>query len=189
MSWQNRIVETKDINPAELAPNPKNWRRHPKAQHVALSGVLGEVGVVQGVVFNKRTNRLIDGHLRVEVAIKNKEPTVPVTIVDLSEQEEDLILATFDPIGAMAEADADALEELVAGLPDESTWMTDVLKKLAGREPKVEGPEVKDVLRRTFMFTLDDEMAAEVDVAFEKARAKVQGKVSDDELFHALVTK
>jgi len=31
-------------SPAELAANPRNWRKHPEAQQAALAGVLSEVG-------------------------------------------------------------------------------------------------------------------------------------------------
>jgi len=51
-----------------------------------MAGVLEEVGVVQGVVWNQRTGRLVDGHLRLELAKKRGEKTVVATVVDLSEQ-------------------------------------------------------------------------------------------------------
>lgn len=54
MSWKNRIVEQRSMPVGELVANPQNWRKHPKAQHAALAGLLSEVGVVQGVVFNRQ---------------------------------------------------------------------------------------------------------------------------------------
>ncbi len=111
---KNRIVAHGTVDPNSLFPNPKNWRRHSKAQQAALAGVMDQVGWVQDVIVNRRTGRLIDGHLRVALAIERGEPSVPVLYVDLDEAEEALILATFDPIGAMAAADAPQLEQLLA---------------------------------------------------------------------------
>jgi DNA modification methylase len=91
---------------------------HPRSQQQALTSVLGEVGLVQSVVVNRTTGHLIDGHLRVELAIAQGQPTIPVVYVELSEDEERIVLASLDPIGAMATADRDRLAELLAGIND-----------------------------------------------------------------------
>src|ERR1700730_8835436 len=113
--WRNRIVGHGEEDPTQLLANPKNWRIHPKAQQDALAGVLAEVGWVQDVIVNKRTGFVVDGHARVALAISADE-RVPVVYVDLSEQEESLILTTLDPLSAMAAADEDLLAELVGTL-------------------------------------------------------------------------
>src|ERR1700736_3129931 len=41
---RDRIKEFKRVRAADLVPNPKNWRRHPKAQSEALRGLLSEIG-------------------------------------------------------------------------------------------------------------------------------------------------
>ena len=103
-TWQSRIVGTADVPPAELIPNPRNWRAHPGAQADALADVLDRVGYVATVLVNQRTGKLVDGHLRVELALRRKQATVPVTYVDLTDEEEQLVLATLDPVAAMAQA-------------------------------------------------------------------------------------
>jgi hypothetical protein len=50
---------------------------------------------------------LIDGHLRQQVT-PNME--VPVTVLDVSEVEADLLLMTLDPIAGMATGDAKRVE-------------------------------------------------------------------------------
>ena len=115
-TWRNRIAGTADVAPAELVPNPANWRSHPPEQHRALSGALSEVGWVGQVLVNRTTGHVVDGHLRLELAISRGEPTVPVLYVELTEDEERLVLASLDPIEAMAEAETVALEGLLAGL-------------------------------------------------------------------------
>ena len=88
--------------PDRLLAHPSNWRSHPKAQREALADVLDEVGYVATVLVNRRTGRLVDGHLRVELARARGEASIPVTYVDLSAEEEALVLASLDPLAAMA---------------------------------------------------------------------------------------
>lgn len=115
-AWQTRIVGTGEEAPTELNPNPGNWRRHPELQRQALGDALDRVGWVTQVVVNRTTGNLVDGHLRVEMAEARGEATVPVTYVELSETEERTVLATLDPIGALADADNDALDALLVDL-------------------------------------------------------------------------
>lgn len=112
-AWQNRIVRHCEMSLAELKANPRNWRTHPQAQRDALSGVLRDVGIVQSVIYNERTGLLVDGHARVEEAAKAGVAALPVTVVDLSDEEEALILATLDPVAALAGADAAALDAVL----------------------------------------------------------------------------
>lgn len=112
-TWRNRIVGYSDEPPDQLLAHPSNWRTHPGSQAAALRGVLTEVGIVQNVICNRRNQTLIDGHLRVMEALKSGQPTIPVTWVDLSPAEEAVILATIDPLSAMAGTDAVQLDALL----------------------------------------------------------------------------
>jgi len=103
--WQNRIIGYSEEPPNKLVANPANWRIHGQAQQEALGGVLTEVGLVQNIICNKTTGNIVDGHLRVAMALQSGQPMVPVTWVELSEAEEAMVLATLDPIAAMAAAD------------------------------------------------------------------------------------
>lgn len=134
MNYKNRIVGSGEANPAELMPNPQNWRKHPTQQQVAMRQTLEAVGWIQEVIVNKTTGRLIDGHLRVETALRNKEQRIPVKYVELSEDEERVALATFDPVGAMAETDAAVLEALQQSV--EMDFDFDTFKAVTDTEPK-----------------------------------------------------
>jgi hypothetical protein len=112
--WLNRIIGEGEEAPDQLLANPRNWRIHPKAQQDALAGILSEVGWVQRVIVNQRTGHIVDGHLRVALAISRQEPSVPVVYVDLSEEEERMVLASLDPLAAMAIADSEQLDALLA---------------------------------------------------------------------------
>ena len=138
MAWESRIVGHGEAAPADLVGNPRNWRTHPKAQRDALAGVLDQVGWVQDVIVNKRTGYLVDGHARVAVAAQRGETSVPVVYVDLSEDEELLILATLDPLAAMAEADTEVLADLLASVTSEDAALTSMLDALAGNTPNFE---------------------------------------------------
>ena len=118
--WRNRIVRYGDEDPTTLVPNDANFRIHPQIQKDTLQGVLEEVGIVQNVIVNARTGRIVDGHLRVEQALRTFQATIPVTWVDLSDEEEHTILATIDPIAAMAEQDAERLDSLLASVRTDS---------------------------------------------------------------------
>lgn len=130
-AWRNRIVGTGEEAPDQLLANPGNWRIHPKAQQDALSDALDDIGWIQQVVVNRRTGHLVDGHLRVSLALRNNEPTVPVLYVDLDEREEALALATLDPISAMAAADRAKLDALLREVDTGSAALQEMLTGLA----------------------------------------------------------
>lgn len=128
--WRNRIVDRTEEAPDQLLANPRNWRIHPHSQEKALVAVLDEVGWVTDVVANRRTGFVVDGHLRVAAAISRGERTVPVTWVDLSDEEEALILATFDPLAGLAVTETEVLSGLLkdirADTPDVDALLGDV---------------------------------------------------------------
>jgi DNA modification methylase len=131
LTWQNRITRYGEESPDQLLAHPLNFRTHPKSQQDALSGVLGEVGVVQNVIVNERTGHVVDGHLRISLAMRENQTTIPVTYVDLSPEEEALILATLDPISAMAGADRDKLDELLRDVSTSDAAVMEMLSDLA----------------------------------------------------------
>jgi DNA modification methylase len=134
--WRNRIVGAGTEPPDQLVANPANWRIHPGAQRDALRGSLTEVGWVQQVLVNRRTGFVIDGHARIEEALSRKEPTVPVLYVDLDPEEEALVLATLDPIGAMADRDDARLRALLADVSVDDEGLLALLSDLGDGRPK-----------------------------------------------------
>jgi hypothetical protein len=98
--------------------------------------MIEKIGWVDGAIVNKRTGHMLNGHLRRELA--GGDELVPVTYVDLDEEEERLVLAGYDPTGAMAVTDDDALASLLAELnlptDDELRGMLDSL--LTGAEER-----------------------------------------------------
>lgn len=142
-AWRNRITGAAEVDPNQLLAHPQNWRIHPKHQQDALAGVLAEVGWVQQVIVNERTSTVIDGHMRVTLALRNDEPTMPVSYVDLDEEEEALILATLDPIGAMAYADQVQLDRLLGDIRTGQQHVQQMLDEMRSRAPQAGGDQAQ----------------------------------------------
>ena len=115
MQIKNRIKELRQVRASELLPNPRNWRRHPTGQADALRGALAEIGYADALIAYETPDglMLIDGHLRAETT---PDMEVPVLITDLDEQEADMLLATLDPLAAMASRDQSSLSSLLETL-------------------------------------------------------------------------
>ena len=132
--WRNRIVGYCDLPPDQFLAHEKNFRRHPKSQQDALSGVLHEVGIVQNVIVSKSSGKLLDGHLRVELALRQNQKSIPVTYVELSEAEEAEVLATLDPLSALAFSDKEKLDELLREVHASDAAVVKMLADLAAKE-------------------------------------------------------
>jgi hypothetical protein len=136
---RDRIKEFRRVPSAELQDNERNWRTHPYAQTKALDEILERVGIA-GVCIAYHSERnggkltLIDGHER-----KGREADWPTVILDVTDEEADLLLLTYDPIGAMAGADADALEQLLEEASAGTPALEDLLRQLAADAGDTEG--------------------------------------------------
>ena len=144
-AWRNRIVGSGEEAPDQLVANPLNWRTHPGPQRDALRGSLNEVGWVQQILVNRTTGNVVDGHARVEEALSRHEPKVPVLYVDLTLEEERVVLATLDPIGAMAQRDDERLTELLRDLNVDDAGLQALLADLVPQAPRVGLTDPDDV--------------------------------------------
>lgn len=130
-AWRNRIVGHGDEAPDQLLAHPNNWRVHPKAQQAALAGVIGDIGYIRSVTVNRTTGCVLDGHLRVALALRNGEKTIPVEYVELTEAEEAEALLALDPIAAMAGADKEKLDALLRDVQTGDAAVQAMLAELA----------------------------------------------------------
>lgn len=144
MQIRDRIKEFRRLPASSLLDNPKNWRLHPKEQQAALDAVLAEIGFAGAeLVFETPDGlMLIDGHDRKRSA---GDEIVPVLVTDLTQEEADLLLATYDPISAMARADQARLDELIGGIETEDAELQKLLDGLAGDEIVEEQPELVSI--------------------------------------------
>ena len=131
MNIRDRIKELRRVPANELRPNPNNWRTHPEKQLNAIRGVLAEVGFAGAELARELedgTLELIDGHARAEVA---GTAEVPVLVLDVNEAEANKILATFDPIGAMADSDAAKLDAVLRDVETANEDLSQMIADLA----------------------------------------------------------
>ena len=148
---RDRIKELRRVKASELIPNPKNWRTHPDEQREVLVDLLGKHGYVAPLLARETPEglMLLDGHARRELT---PDAVVPVAVLDITEEEEAMILATFDPVTALAEADAEVLGALLQGMQTESEAVAGLLEKIAVEEkllPK-EKPEKNPEITETW---------------------------------------
>lgn len=129
-AFRNRIVGYELVDVGAITRNPLNWRAHPDAQRSAMSDLLGQLGYVDVCLVNKRTGRLIDGEMRLDIAEAKGETQVPVLWVDLSDDEERLALATINPMSELAATDPDKLGELLAGVEHKGGPLDELLREL-----------------------------------------------------------
>jgi DNA modification methylase len=129
-SVRDRIVELVRVRAGDLAPNPRNWRRHPERQRSALWGLLRQIGYADALLARRQEKELvlIDGHLRQSL---DPDQVVPVLVLDLNEKEADLLLASLDPLSALATAEAPALASLLERVEASSAAVKDLLDGLA----------------------------------------------------------
>lgn len=135
---------------SELQENTGNWRRHPDEQKGAMTSMMTKLGITDAVIAYESPRAggklvLIDGHLRREITGTD---TIPTLILDLTDEEADLMLATFDPLGDLALMDAEALRTLL-----EATDADD-----------------EDAFIRKMMADVSNELAAEVETTGGKAK-------------------
>ncbi len=131
MQIRDRIQELRRVRAVDLRPNPRNWRMHPLAQQDALRGVLAEIGFAAALLVRELKDgslEIIDGHLRAETAA---EALVPVLVLDVDEEEAGKLLATFDPLSAMAGTNAEALHGLLADMEVDSDAVRRLLDDLS----------------------------------------------------------
>ena len=148
MKIRDRIKELRRVKASELKPNPKNWRTHPQNQYDAMKGVLAEIGYADALIARELpdgTLELIDGHLRAETTPDQK---VPVLILDVTSEEADKLLAVFDPIGAMAETDQGALDNLLSAVEFKNTALQELIQEITSLDLESGGEECEEKYTR-----------------------------------------
>jgi hypothetical protein len=156
--WKNRVKSLTMEVPSDLLANPMNARRHPGAQRDAIRGSLDELGWAAPVIVNDVTEHVLDGHLRIEEAITEGAPVIPVVHVELTEAQERLFLAVYDPITGLAVNDQERLDDLIASIHTDDQALNDLLASLSGTDidgAPIHSPPPKN--NRTLVLIYDDE--------------------------------
>jgi hypothetical protein len=176
MQIRDRVKEFRRVRAKDLRPNARNWRVHPASQRNALQGVLAEIGFAGALLARELadgTLELLDGHLRAETL---SDAMLPVLVLDLNDDEAAKLLATYDPISALAETNHAMLAELTQSLTLHSEEAQGVITKLLAQNPEIQplAPEVGAVespLPASYQIVIDCENEAEQQVLYEQLTA------------------
>lgn len=110
--WKDKLgqIEARPARDLLKHLHPENWRGHPGDQREMMRKILDRVGWVAPVIVSKRSGRVIDGEMRIQIAAEQDE-MIQVQFVYLDEEEERIALATFDAIGELAQIDEGMLDK------------------------------------------------------------------------------
>lgn len=168
MTIRDRIKELRRVPARELRAHPRNWRTHPRSQRAALEGVLADVGYAAALVARELDDgslELIDGHLRAETT---PDQIVPVLVLDVSESEARKLLASLDPLVALAERDESRLSELLADLETESEALRGLWDELIPRQPNAANADDDVEWTEAFQVVVECRDEAEQKLVFER---------------------
>lgn len=132
MNYRDRIIGLERVNSADLDDHPGNWRDHTEQQTSALIGVLSDVGIADALLAYRSERNggrmtVIDGHLRKASA----RQVWPVLVLDVTDAEADYILATHDPLAAMAQTDPASLDAILSSINSDQPAVQKMLAELA----------------------------------------------------------
>lgn len=141
MQIRDRVKEFRRIKAKDLVPCEQNWRVHPQSQKDAMRGILTEIGFAGALLVRELPDGrfgICDGHLRAETT---PDMEVPVLVLDVDEREAKYLLATHDPLGAMAEANDEALAALMQDVESGNAAVQEMLANLYDIPDPVMPPE------------------------------------------------
>ena len=113
--WRERLIEVKQMRAGDIEPHPLNPKIHPPSQNEALTGLLEDVGkcdILKAYYSQREGGKLVffDGHAR--QGLKPDE-IWNVGIYDVTDDEADKLLLTFDPIAQEAQTSQAKMEMLL----------------------------------------------------------------------------
>lgn len=132
--YRNRVLGWAEVPADQLMAHPDNWRIHSHHQQNAVEALVDQVGWVSPIIVNGNTGHVVDGHLRVLIALeKNEQEPLPVVYVDLEDDEERLMLASLDPTAQLAVTDKNKLAVLLLEMDNRSDTITGLMHTIAKR--------------------------------------------------------
>jgi DNA methylase len=156
---RDRILDLRRIPARDLQDHQMNWRTHPQAQQDAMRGVLDELGIAAALLVYDSPRQgglcIIDGHLRKSL---DQAQEWPCLLLDLDDDEAAYLLATHDPLGAMAEASREKLAQVLQTVQSGQASVQQLLAQLA---------EQHDVMLQALAPTPVEDVEPEMDRAEE----------------------
>jgi ParB-like chromosome segregation protein Spo0J len=112
-------LEVRTLSVRDLTPAPYNPRRtlSPKsAAYQRLKASLVEFGLVEPLVWNERTGRVVGGHARLAILKELGVAEVPVSVVRLTEARERALNIMLNNLEAQSRFDSERLASVLAEL-------------------------------------------------------------------------
>lgn len=124
-----------------LLANKDNWRKHGREQRTLFRESVSEVGFVTPPIVNKRTMRLIDGHLRVSEMKQQGAESIEVIMVDVDEDTEKKMLTLLDSVSEKADVNKEKYRELIAQIVFDREYLERELRKETDKIKNAESAE------------------------------------------------
>lgn len=148
-------MELRRVPLTEIHPAAYNPRRITDAAKAGLRNAIERFGLVQPLVWNKRSGNLVGGHQRFEVLREMGEVEAEVTVVDLSEADERALNLTLNNAAIQGSWDDGKLETLLADMVEIPDFDADLLSGL--RIDTLLAKFAEDEVDLTGFFDDDDE--------------------------------
>lgn len=161
---QSFVIET--VSRREIKAAPYNPRKISPQARKRLAKKIKEVGLVEPLVWNRRTGHLVSGHQRLSILDeleKSNDYKLTVAVVDLPEDEEKRLNVFLNNTDSMGEFDFDKLSELIqelgnTTLPESLGFDKVTVDLLVGENPLFSeeadeaGKEIKDIMHEIKSF-------------------------------------
>jgi len=140
-----KVKEMKIVDIDEIKPHDKNWKSHPVKQKRMIRESMREVGFITPLIVNKRTMRILDGHLRYEYARILGLKEVPVVFIDVDEEQEKKILLFLDTVSQESSTDEERWLALSRELEISSVEISNLIKQYEQKLNPVVGELEEDI--------------------------------------------
>jgi hypothetical protein len=173
MTVRNRIREHRRVRAGDLIPHELNWRRHPRHQRAALEALFKEVGYARSLLAYELPDgrlKLIDGHLRRDI---DPDMLVDVEVLDVNDADARKLLLSIDSLASLAEAEADAIEQLASMTSAGEDILNDLWRSLTRQAATARAalPDTKTKLREQYMILVECADEAEQVLLLERWQA------------------
>jgi len=169
------VVEHKVLKLTALKPHPDNPRTISDRSKEGLRYSLETFGLVQEIVFNKRSGYVVGGNKRVEILRENGETEAPCSVVDLDPQAEKALLVTLNNPAIQGDFTASELQSLIAQIDQEqkeALLLTDLEAGQDTDQPNVEEKPLARNIKMVWMFAgIEADQYPEVSELIEKLKA------------------
>jgi len=122
-----------ELSPSELKP----WKRNPRKNEGAVDKVARSIerfGFASPIVARAKDRRIVAGHTRWKAAKKLELESVPVRLVELSDEEAEALALADNRLGEVAQWDPSGLAEILSDLQE----FDETIVEIAGFEQPVD---------------------------------------------------